>query len=471
MGNIRLAPGVIIDDFTLGDLIHTGGMAVLYSVVHPGHDIPLIMKVPRLAEGDDPEAIVGFEMEQMILPRISGVHVPRYIAQGDFTVQPYIVMERIQGEPLIKRLPDLPLPCAEVASLGARMAMALADLHRQRVVHNDVKPSNVMLRTSGEVAFVDFGLAHHDELPDLVDEEFHIPIGTAPYMSPEQIRRVRNDPRSDLFSLGVLLYFFATGERPFGEPRGQRAVNKRLWRDPVPPRAINKAVTPWLQEVILRCLEIDPALRHPTAAQLALDLRNPEQVRLTERADRVHGDGFFKVWGRRAAAQRSLEDPPSRPAAAQVASAPIVVVAVDLSPEMVPLEDAMRMSVHQIMAGLKNARLACLNVLKQNMLSPDETLDEQGRNKHVQRLVELQHWARPLGLPDERVTFHVLEAIDPAAAIIEYATINRADHVVMGARGSGTLRRYLGSTSTEVVSRAPCSVTVVRRPQAVSAPV
>jgi serine/threonine protein kinase len=469
MGNIRLGPGVVIDGFTLGDLIHTGGMAVLYSVAHPDHDMPLIMKVPRLAEGDDPEAIVGFEMEQMILPRVSGVHVPLYVAQGDFTVQPYIVMERIQGDPLIKRLPDLPLPAEEVASLGAKMAMALADLHRQRVVHNDVKPSNVMLRTGGEVAFVDFGLACHDELPDLVDEEFHIPIGTAPYMSPEQIRRVRNDPRSDLYSLGVLLYFFATGERPFGEPRGQRAVNRRLWRDPMPPRAINKAVPPWLQEVILRCLETDPAQRHPTAAQLALDLRNPSQVRLTERAQRLHRDNWFKVWARRVAMQRSLDQPITRPVAAQVASAPIVVAAIDLSPEMTPLDDSMRLAVHQIMAGLKNARLACLNVLKQNMLSPDETLDEQGRNKHVQRLVELQHWARPLGLPEERVTFHVLEAIDPAAAIIDYATINRADHVVMGARGSGTLRRYLGSTSTEVVSRAPCSVTVVRRSQVVEA--
>jgi nucleotide-binding universal stress UspA family protein len=286
-------------------------------------------------------------------------------------------------------------------------------------------------------------------------------------MSPEQIRRVRNDPRSDLYSLGVLLYFFATGERPFGEPRGQRAVNRRLWRGPMPPRAINKAVPPWLQEVILRCLETDPAQRHPTAAQLALDLRNPSQVRLTERAQRLHHDNWLKVWARRVAMQRSLDQPTTRPVAAQVASAPIVVVAVDLSPEMALLEDSMRLAVHQIMTGLKNARLACLNVLKQNMLSPDETLDEQGRNKHVQRLVELQHWARPLGLPEERVTFHVLEAMDPAAAIIDYATINRADHVVMGARGSGTLRRYLGSTSTEVVSRAPCSVTVVRRSQVV----
>lgn len=461
----RITPGTVLDGFTVGDLVHTGGMAVLYRVTHPDHKAPLIMKVPRLAEGDDPEAIVGFEMEQMILPRLKGVHVPVYVGQGDFSVQPYIVMEFIQGEALVKRLPELPLPSAEVASLGAKIATALSALHRQHVVHNDVKPSNIILRESGEVAFVDFGLACHDELPDLIDEEFHIPIGTAPYMSPEQIRRIRNDPRSDLYSLGVLLYFFATGERPFGEPKGPRATNRRLWRDPWPPRALNKSVPPWLQEIILRCLELDPAQRHPTAAQLALDLRNPDQVSLTERATRLSRSGVVATWAKWMRSGKVIEQP-RRAVAQQVATAPIVVAAVELSPEMQPLEEPMRLAVLQVLSGFRNARLACINILKTNLISIDETLDAQGRNKHVNRLVELQHWARPLGIPEDRVTFHVLEAVDPAAAIIEYAEVNRADHIIMGARGSGTIRRYLGSTSTEVVARAPCSVTVVRRPVA-----
>jgi protein-serine/threonine kinase len=157
---------------------------------------------------------------------------------------------------------------------------------------------------------------------------------------------------------------------------------------------------------------------------------------------------------------------PRRAVAQQVATAPIVVAAIDLAPEMHPLEEPMRVAVLQTLAGFRNARLACVNVLKTNLISLDETLDAQGRNKHVSRLVELQHWARPLGIPEDRITFHVLEAVDPAAAIISYAEVNRADHIIMGARGSGGMRRYLGSTSTEVVARAPCSVTVVRRPVA-----
>ena len=79
---------------------------------------------------------------------------------------------------------------------------------------------------------IDFGLSHHDQLPDLLQEEFRLPFGTAPYMAPEQLRGVRDDPRSDLFSLGVLLYFFTTGVRPFGEGETLRGMRRRLWRDP-----------------------------------------------------------------------------------------------------------------------------------------------------------------------------------------------------------------------------------------------
>jgi eukaryotic-like serine/threonine-protein kinase len=100
-----------------------------------------------------------------------------------------------------------------VAEIGVKVATALDDLHRQHVVHLDIKPSNIIFRASGETVLLDYGLSHHDQLPDLVQEEFRLPFGTAPYMSPEQLRGVRNDPRSDIFALGVLLYFFSTGVR------------------------------------------------------------------------------------------------------------------------------------------------------------------------------------------------------------------------------------------------------------------
>src|SRR5476651_1097982 len=132
-------PGVVVNGFRLDEIVHQGGMAMLWRVSRPGTTMPMLMKVPRIGEGADPAAIVSFEMEQMILPRLSGVHVPKFIAVGDFAVQPYIVMEAITGKSLFTRLDELPLPYAEVADLGVKIAQALDDLHRQHVIHLDIK--------------------------------------------------------------------------------------------------------------------------------------------------------------------------------------------------------------------------------------------------------------------------------------------------------------------------------------------
>ena len=461
MSPLRLETGLSLDGFLLGELIHRGGMATIWGVSHPDHSLPLLMKVPVMSEGVDPAAIVGFEMEEMILPRLTGPHVPRYIAQGDFEVQPYLVMERIPGASLLPLLNDLPLPVEAVQTLGVRIATALDDLHRQHVVHLDVKPSNLLTRPTGEIVLVDFGLSHHDELPDLMGEEFRLPYGTAPYMAPEQVLGQRKDPRSDQFALGVLLYFFVTGRRPFGDPQRLSGLKKRLWRDPVPPRKLRPDCPPWLQEVILRCLEVHPAWRYPTAAHLAMALQHPDQVKLTARASRLHQDPLLTVIRRR------FSDP-NRPSAKDRTptrhdgDAPILAVAIDLAPEAAPIAETLRTMVARMLTTLPGARVACLNVLKQGRITLDTTLDDQGRNIHHQRLVELRNGARPLELEEGRISFHVLESTDPAAAILHYASSNHVDHMVLGARAGSLRRSLLGSVSSQVAAQAPCTVTVVR---------
>src|SRR4051812_14719405 len=109
--------GAVIDGFTVGERVHRGGMATLWSVTHPDIPAPLLMKVPRVSEGEDPSAIVSFEMEQMILPRLSGPHVPACFAAGDFARQPYVVIERIPGKTLYARLGDLPLSFEEARAI------------------------------------------------------------------------------------------------------------------------------------------------------------------------------------------------------------------------------------------------------------------------------------------------------------------------------------------------------------------
>jgi nucleotide-binding universal stress UspA family protein len=455
-------PGELIDGYTLVERTHMGGMAELWRVTHPQRPLPAMMKIPLL--GEDPTAIVGFEVEQMILPMLHGPHVPRWIGSGGFETQPYIVMEMLQGQSLRARLEQLPLALDEVARIGVRVAEALHDLHRQHVIHHDIKPSNIMFRPDGHAVLVDFGLARHERLPDLLAEQFRLPMGTGPYISPEQVLHNRADSRSDLFALGVILYYLATGTRPYGAPTSVRGLRRRLHEQTVPPRVLRPDMPPWLQEVILHCLEVDAEQRYATAAQLAFDLAHPESVVLTGRAAARRSQPAWTRWRRLAGALAAR--PVTRSITQQLGRAPIVMAAVDLTQEWEALAEAQRDVASQVMRAAPEARLACVAVLRTARIALETAVDAEGVHRHVQRLVQLQHWARPLGLPSGRLTFHVLEASDPANAILEYANNNQVSHIVIGSRGASTLRRYLGSVSTQVVAQARCTVTVVKVPNA-----
>ncbi|MFZ4529961.1 MAG: protein kinase domain-containing protein [Undibacterium curvum] len=466
-----LQAGMEFDGYRLEEKLHTGGMAALWRVTDlrarhlgkPGLEQgvpPLIMKVPLLYSSDDPTAIVAFEVEQMIMPKLKGPHVPRYFGSGDFDAQPYIVMEQIAGESLRSRFEQAPLPIEEVVSAGIRIAYALHDLHRQHVIHLDIKPSNIMFR-NGLAVLIDFGLSRHDRLPDLLDEEFRLPMGTGPYISPEQVLGVRNEPRSDLFSLGVLLYHLATGERPYGHPTSVAGLKKRLYRDPVPPRQHRPDLPAWLQEIILRCLEVNPQDRFDTAAQLGFLLQNPDQLTLTARAGKQQQDGYLAMFKRRlkvAGSEPLLQHTVSE----QLAKAPIIVAALDLTHGSEALAEQLRQITRRMLQTEPGARLACLTIRKTSRIGMDESLIQQGQNIHVKQLVDLKHWARPLQMAADKITFHVLEAPDPATAIIDYAHNNDVDHIIIGSRGSSALRRYLGSVSAQVVAEANCTVTVVK---------
>src|SRR5450759_1328944 len=120
MAKLSVLSGAVIDGFTIGECLHSGGMARLWSVTRPGIDVPLLMKIPRVSEGEDPAAIVSFEMEQMILPRLSGPHVPHCYATGDFARQAYVVIEPIPGATLYPRLGELPLPYEEARVIALK---------------------------------------------------------------------------------------------------------------------------------------------------------------------------------------------------------------------------------------------------------------------------------------------------------------------------------------------------------------
>ncbi|WP_181702766.1 bifunctional serine/threonine-protein kinase/universal stress protein [Chthonobacter albigriseus] len=459
----ELQPGAVVDGFVLQERIAVGGMGAIWRVSHPDHSRPLVMKTPFLGAGADVSTIIGYEVEEMVLRRLSGRHVPAFIAAGDLRKLPYIVMEFVEGQPLDKRLEREPMAPEEAARVGARIAAAIEDLHRQKVVHLDLKTGNIILSERGAV-IIDFGLARHDELPDLFAEESDLPMGSPATISPEQILGDRTQPASDIFALGCILYEMVCGEPPFGEPVSLAGQKRRLFHAPKPPRQYNAKTPRWLQEVILRCLEVDLAKRYGSAGQVLFDLRHPDQVRLTDRADRAGPASALDRVRSWFGGRKAEKMPPQRKVsiARRISDAPIVVAAVDLTAGVDPLADEVRLHVARVLEAEEGARLACVTVLKTRLVGSDDGPDSEGRSAYVGRLVVLKDWARALQVPEERVSYHVLEALDPGAAILDYANHNRVDHIVMGARASSALRRHLGSVSSAVVAEAPCSVTVVR---------
>ena len=457
-----LEPGSEIDGFCLGELIHVGSMASIYRLTGPDGPLPLIIKIPRLGPGERAVNVIAFEVCRMVLGALAqGPHHPTLVAFGDVETTPYLVMEYVEGVRLSDSVDRAPIAVDEIVRLGSALALALHDLHRQDVVHLDLKPTNVLYRASGEAVLIDFGLAHHSHYPDLLAEEFRSPVGNWVYMAPEQVLGVRCDPRSDMFAFGAILYQLATGQFPFGHPTTNAQLRQRLYRDPVPPRALVAEMPAWLQEIVLHCLEIDARDRYASAAEVAFDLTNPGQVALTERAARDRGAGWGTLLRRRMRA-RKFKPAPCPPPSTRIGPAPIVLVAIAPAQADETLFEAMRDAAQRLIAGDGQCRIACVTAVPLAAALSGERDEDTATGRHIKHLVNLRRWAKPLQLPEERLTYHVLESEKPAAALIDYAKMNDVEHILLGAIHSAGSTRLFPGVSAQVVAEAPCSVTVVR---------
>ena len=455
--------GSEIDGFHLGELIHVGSMASIYRLTGPHGPLPLVMKIPRLGPGERAVNVIGFEVCRTVLGALT--QSPRYptlVAYGDVETLPYLVMEFIEGTGLEVWSDRAPIAPDEIARLGSALALALHALHRQDAVHLDLKPTNVLYRPNGEAVLIDFGLAHHGHYPDLLAEELRFPVGNWVYMAPEQVLGVRCDPRSDIYALGGLLYELATGRLPFGRPRSRRELRRRLSRDVVPPCALVPATPGWLQEIILRCLEVDARDRYATAEKVALDLADASRVEITERGSRMRRAHWWTVFRRRVRARR-FQPAPCPPPSTSVGP-PVSVVHVALAPAQspAPLLEALRDTTRSLIAADDRCRVACATVVPPAATLSGEGDENSATGRHIRRLVELRRWARPLHLPEERVTYHVLESGKPAAALIDYAKMNDVGHMLIGTSRDGASAQRLPGICAQVIAEAPCSVTVVR---------
>lgn len=462
-----LEPGTEIDGFRVRECIHAGGMAHIYAVEYaqqgrsPG--FPMAMKIPRMTAGDGAENLVSFEVELQILSVLSGPHVPRFVAAGDLLRLPYLVMEYICGQTLQHWL-DAPVcgDTATIARLGAATAHAAHSLHQQNVCHLDLKPANVLIKDDGSAVLLDFGLSCHAHYPDLLAEEMRQAVGSPAWIAPEQVVGVRGDPRSDIFAIGVMLYELATGELPFGAPTTRGGMRQRLWMAPAPPRKHRADIPPWLQEVILRCLELEASRRYPSAAHLAFDLSNPEQVRVTERGERTQGTPLavhLRRWLRAAGMHYQASPLPAQ----QIEETPILMVALPHE----DVQDATLYSLRQAVArslGIRpGARLACVTVVSPSASSASDS-ERSETTLHRQHMARLRQWAQGLDLAGHPVSYHVLEAGDVAQALVRYAASNQVSIMVLGAATHGLqTQRFLATVPVRVARDAPCTVILVKQ--------
>jgi serine/threonine protein kinase len=459
--------GDIIDGFEIIKLLHTGGMAKIFCVEYPADkngirketEFPLVMKIPRMNQNDGAENIVSFEVELQIMPNLTGSHVPHFLAAGEISTNPYILMEHIRG----KTLDQYPtkLEVNEIAKLGASIAHAVHSLHKQNVCHQDLKPANIIIREDGSAVILDFGLSYHSHFPDLLAEEMRKAIGSPTWIAPEQVVGTRGDPRSDIFAIGVMLYELATGELPFGSPQTTAGLRQRLWMDPKPPRIINPLIPTWLQEIILCCLETEADNRYPSAAHLALDLLNHNQIKITERGEKNKATGFYTHlirWLKAAGREYNPSPIPS----VQIEKVPILMVAIPNKNVSEHTLSALRNAAERSLGIRPGARLTCVTII------PLVAISSTNGNKseielHRHHLNQLQKWAKPLQLSDHQISFHVLEASDVADAIIKYAISNHVNIIIMGAATHGLkLQRLAATVPTKVAMYSPCTLILVK---------
>ncbi|KXW56570.1 MAG: protein kinase [Betaproteobacteria bacterium] len=456
-----LERGTHVDRFIIKELLYSAGGAYLYEVETKEINTPLIMKIPKLGPSQPVFGLVSFEMECSILPVLKGSHVPRFIAANPLAIQPYVVMEKVIGEPLINWVKPLGLSLEKLQLLGIAIANAAHSLHRQDTIHLDIKPDNLIIKENNEVVFIDFGFAHHSLLPDLFADNPRQAIGSTPYIAPEQIEHIRLDPRSDQFAIGVTLYQLATGELPFGIPVTLKELRQRHWLRPTPIRHLRPDLPEWLQEIIFTCLEPLAEKRFASTALLARAFADPESIMITERGRRSRPDSMWArlIKGFRPAIE--VSPVPQYSPSEQVSNVPLIAVLIDLEDHHPERIKALRYAVLRAMERHPDSHLSALNIIE----VPLEGAQESGAaERHHKHRILLEHWLRQLHIPKERCSAHVIETTDIAQKTIDFAKNNYVDVIIVLANqeSSGSFLRVNRSTVTRLVEEAPCSVHVVR---------
>src|SRR5438552_8536696 len=254
-----------------------GAMGVVYKATDPVIGRPVAVKTIKLSEEGTgltrPELLQRFQTEARAAGLLTHPNIVVVYDAGEEDGQYYITMELVEGksvQALIDAGHSFPLP--RVLRIMEQTCSALQYAHERNVVHRDIKPANIMLTGDDTVKITDFGTAKILHF-GTVQQTAHV-MGTPSYMSPEQVKGRAVDGRSDIFSLGVMLYEMVTNEKPFPGQNITTVIYKIVNEDPVPPRQINPTIHPGISAVVMKALVKEPDQRYQNCREMLEDLRN-----------------------------------------------------------------------------------------------------------------------------------------------------------------------------------------------------
>lgn len=244
-----------------------GGMGTIYRAMDTKLEEEVALKLIRPEIALDSQAIKRFHHELRTARRIVHKNIGRMYELMEDGGTHYITMEYIAGEDLRHLIQRLgPLPLDKSVTIAKQISSGLAEAHRQGIVHRDIKPGNIMIDLNGDARILDFGISRSMQADGMTYQG--IAVGTPEYMSPEQIEAVDIDYRSDIYSLGIVLYEMVTGSLPFKGETPLSVAVKHKNETPRNPRELNEQVSDDLGALILKCLEKDRAARYQSALEL-----------------------------------------------------------------------------------------------------------------------------------------------------------------------------------------------------------
>lgn len=277
-----LDAGSQIDTYRIDALVSRSGMASIFRATDTRDNRTVALKVPHPDMEADPVLSDRFNREAGIGERLNHPNVMR-VYDDEKRTRVYMVMEWCPGRLLRQIMDEGKIPLERVLRIAKGVLEALQYIHANGVVHRDLKPENIMVDDHDHIKLIDFGIASDSSARRLTYANFTSTLGTPNYISPEQVKGKRGDGRSDLYSMGIILYEMLTGKLPFTGPSPLAAMNERLLNHPIPPSIADPSVTPQLQEVLYRALERDPQNRYPNAHAFLHDLVHLNQVGVEDR--------------------------------------------------------------------------------------------------------------------------------------------------------------------------------------------